>query len=87
MSNSGNTVLYVGMTSRLAKRAHEHKNHLVYGFSKKYNTCKLVYYECTQDVHAALNREKQLKRWRRSWKEQCIFEMNPTWKDLVEELE
>ncbi|MEK7640352.1 MAG: GIY-YIG nuclease family protein [Patescibacteria group bacterium] len=86
MTNPGNTVLYVGVTSRLSARTYEHAHHLVEGFSATYNTCKLVYYECTSDVLEALQREKQFKRWRRAWKEKCITEMNPTWKDLAEEL-
>ena len=66
----------------MQKRVWEHKNKVVDGFTKKYNVDRLVYYELTDSVDAALNREKQLKRWHREWKINLIKEMNPEFKDL-----
>jgi putative endonuclease len=62
------------------------KNKFAEGFTKKYNVYKLVYYELTENVEAALNREKQLKRWHRDWKLNLIREFNPEFKDLYESL-
>ena len=84
MTNYTETSLYIGVTSNLQKRVWEHKNKVVEGFTKKYNVDKLVYYELTEDVESALNREKQLKRWHRQWKINLIKEMNPEFKDLSE---
>ena len=74
------------MTNNLERRLFEHKNKLVKGFSKKYNLTKLVYYEITNDVNAAIKREKQLKNWHRQWKINLIESVNPEWKDLSIEL-
>ncbi len=74
--------MYVGVTNNLIRRIYEHKNKLVKGFTKKYNLNKLVYYEETHDVIAAITREKEIKKWRREKKNQLVNRMNPTWKDL-----
>ncbi len=66
----------------MQKRVWEHKNEVVEGFTKKYNVNKLVYYELTDSIESAINREKQLKRWHRQWKINLIKEMNPEFKDL-----
>ena len=66
----------------MQKRVWEHKNKVVDGFTKKYNVDRLVYYELTDSVDTALNREKQLKRWHREWKINLIKEINPEFKDL-----
>ena len=66
----------------MQKRVWEHKNKVVEGFTKKYNIDRLVYYELTDSVETAINREKQLKRWHRDWKINLIKEMNPEFKDL-----
>lgn len=79
-------VLYIGVTSDLIKRVYEHKQGFVSSFTKKYHVNKLVYYEVGQDTYAAITREKQLKKWRRSWKVELIEKMNPAWKDLYEDL-
>ena len=78
--------LYSGVTNDLLRRVQEHKLKQVKGFTKKYNVTMLVYFETTGDVYAALNREKQLKRWKRNWRIRVIEEMNPDWKDLFFEL-
>lgn len=79
-------ILYIGITNDLRRRIFEHKNKLIDGFTKKYNLTKLVFYEITNDVNAAIKREKQLKNWHRQWKLNLIEENNPNWKDLSEEL-
>ena len=84
LTNATNTTVYVGMTHNLEKRMYEHKNHLVNGFSDRYNTVKLVYYEWTDDKFGALAREKQLKKWSRIKKDRLINSMNPDWKDLTD---
>lgn len=82
MTNYSETSLYIGVTSNLQKRVWEHKNKVVEGFTKKYNVDKLVYYELTDSIESAINREKQLKHWHRQWKINLIKEMNPDFKDL-----
>ena len=84
LTNYNETTFYIGVTGNLQKRILEHKNKLVEWFTKKYNVDKLVYYEITNDVESAINREKQLKRWHRQWKINLIKEMNPEFKDLSE---
>jgi putative endonuclease len=85
LTNRTNRILYIGVTSDLARRIFEHKKKLVDGFSKKYNLNKLVYYEMTNDVNSAIRREKQLKNWHRDWKINLINQFNPEWKDLTDE--
>ena len=82
LSNWNDSVLYIGITSNLPRRLYEHRNHLADGFTKKYNVHKLVYFEDTNDVHAAIAREKQLKGWRREKKNALISKTNPQWLDL-----
>ena len=66
------------------RRIYEHKNNLIKGFTEKYAVHHLVYYEETSSVFAALQREKQLKKWNRSWKIRLIEELNPEWRDLTD---
>lgn len=80
--NFSNTTLYIGVTNNLERRIFEHKNELVDGFSKKYKLNKLVYYEQSNDINSAIQREKQLKNWHRDWKLNLIRETNPTFRDL-----
>ena len=82
LTNYNETTFYIGVTGNLEKRIWQHKNKVVDSFSKKYNLTKLVYYELTENVEAALNREKQLKRWHREWKINLIKQMNPNFDDL-----
>ena len=74
--------LYTGITNNLERRVYEHKNKLIEGFTKKYNITKLVYYEISNDVEAAIAREKQIKGWLRRKKIALIESVNPQWKDL-----
>jgi putative endonuclease len=82
LTNWNNQVMYIGVTNNLERRIYEHRNKLVDGFAKKYNVEKLVYFETASDVLAAIEREKQIKKWRREKKNQLVIEMNPEWKDL-----
>ena len=84
LASKPNGTLYIGVTSDLPKRAWEHKNDLVDGFSKKYGVHSLVYYETHDNMLSAITREKQLKKWNRAWKLELIEERNPEWKDLWE---
>lgn len=87
MSNKSHTVLYTGVTRNLIRRVYEHKNHAdPESFTAKYNVNKLVYYECTTDVKAAIQREKQIKSWKRKSKDILIDSMNPERKDLYGQL-
>ena len=76
--------LYTGVTNNLERRLYEHKNKLVKGFTEKYNVNKLVYYDSTTDVEAAIAREKQIKGWTRHKKNGLIESINPQWNDLSE---
>ncbi len=82
LSNQINTVIYIGVTNNLLRRIQEHKHKLKESFTKKYNCTKLVYFEETDSIHTAIEREKQLKNWRRQWKFNLIKEENPEFKDL-----
>ena len=82
LTNKTNKVLYTGVTNNLERRLYEHKNHLVDGFSSKYKTTKLVYYEVSESVESAIAREKQIKSYRRDKKIALINELNSEWKDL-----
>lgn len=82
-SKSG--TLYVGLTNNIKRRVYEHKNHLIKGFTAKYNVERLLYVETTDDALTAIKREKQIKRWRREKKAKLIDSLNPNWDDLSED--
>ena len=82
ISNSNNDVLYLGVTNNLERRIWEHKNQINSGFSAKYQCFKLVYFEQSSSIRAAIEREKQLKNWKREWKNALIGKFNPQWADL-----
>lgn len=86
LTNKSNDVLYIGMTSNLYRRIREHKKGLVEGFTKKYNVKKLVYVEFFDGPYAAIEKEKDLKRWRCEWKIRLIEENNPKWRVLTEKI-
>lgn len=87
LASATNYTLYIGVTGDLIRRVYQHKNNLdPTSFTAQYKVHKLVYFEQTNDVRAALEREKQLKGWRRSKKNALIESMNPQWKDLYPEL-
>ena len=86
LTNKNNKVLYIGVTNNLSRRIYEYKNKLVKGYTEGYNVNRLVYYEQTENIESAMNREKQLKNWHKKWKEDLIREFNPRWRDLSDEL-
>ncbi|MEH6383040.1 MAG: GIY-YIG nuclease family protein [Colwellia sp.] len=86
MTNMKNTTLYIGITSQLFQRVYQHKSKLTLGFTNKYNLNKLVYFESFETMYDAITREKQLKNWRRAWKENLIEQINPNWLDLSKDL-
>jgi len=86
VTNRPKGTLYIGVTSDLIKRIYQHKSHEIEGFSRKYGTDKLVYYELFDDTEIAIKREKQLKNWQRAWKMELIEKANPEWSDLYETL-
>ncbi len=86
MTNKNHTTLYTGVTNNLVRRVLEHKNHLIEGFTKRYNLEILVYYEMTKDIQAAILREKQIKGGSRKKKEILINSINPEWRDLFEDI-
>ena len=79
-------VLYTGVTNDLCRRVYQHKNKVYDGFTSKYNVNQLVYYDLTNDVTAAIEREKQIKGWRRDKKIALVEGINPKWIDLSIEL-
>lgn len=82
LTNSTNTVLYTGVTNNLQRRTEEHKAGVNDGFSKRYLTHKLVYFEEVAEIKAAIEREKQIKGWMRYKKIRLIESINREWKDL-----
>jgi len=86
LTNSRNTVLYVGVSSNLVKRIWDHKHKSYFGFTSRYNVDKLVYYEFFDDVINAIIREKQLKAGSRQKKIDLINKFNPEWKDLYSKI-
>ena len=85
-TNRHRTVLYTGVTNDLARRMAEHRDHVVKGFTNRYNVEYLAYYECTDNPEAAIMREKQIKGWVRAKKVALIEKMNSSWRDLAEDL-
>ena len=86
LASQRNGTLYVGSTTDLIKRVWEHKNKIIYSFTKKYNVHMLVYYEIHELYIEAAKREKSFKNWCRKWKLNLIEEFNPTWRDLYKDL-
>ena len=74
--------LYIGVTSNLVARTWQHREHLVEGFTKRYNVTMLAWYELHGTMESAILREKQLKKWNREWKLRLVQEANPEWRDL-----
>ncbi len=84
LASRRNGTLYTGVTNNLARRVYEHKNDLIDGFTKRYGVHHLVWFEMFENVSAAIQREKRIKKWNRTWKLQLIERDNPEWNDLVE---
>jgi putative endonuclease len=86
MTNRRNGVLYTGVTTNMPRRAYEHREGLIDGFTKRYGLKLLIYYESFDDVRDAIQREKNIKHWPRAWKVRLIHGFNPEWADLYESL-
>jgi putative endonuclease len=86
LASQRNGTLYIGVTNDLLLRVAQHKEGKIRGFTQKYKVNQLVYFEDINDIITAIEREKQLKRWKRAWKLKLIEEKNPKWKDLYTEL-
>jgi putative endonuclease len=86
MASRRNGTLYLGVTSDLPKRAYEHREGLIPGFTKRHRCKMLVWYQAFDDLDSARHRELQMKEWRRAWKLRVIEEMNPRWEDLYDSL-
>ena len=86
MTNHPRGVLYTGVTSDLSRRAYDHRESLIKGFTSRYGLIRLVYYETFPLVVDAIQREKNIKHWPRAWKDNLIATMNPDWRDLYAEL-
>jgi putative endonuclease len=86
MASARNGTLYIGVTSDLVKRAWEHRNGVVAGFTRKYRCKLLVWYAAYDDIEQARARELQMKKWKRQWKLSEIEQMNPEWQDLYNSL-
>jgi len=86
LCSSRNGTLYTGVTSYIIKRIYDHKHGMVEGVTKKYNVHCLVWYEMHDSVESAIIREKQIKKWKRSWKLKLIEKNNPQWNDLYKNI-
>ena len=86
MTNRPNGTLYIGVTSDLARRAWEHREGVVEGFTRQYDLKRLVFVERHEDIVSAIQREKNLKHWPRAWKVKLILAANPDWDDLYDQL-
>ncbi len=86
LSSDRNGTLYCGHTDDLAKRIWEHREKIYDGFTAKYGVARLVWYEVHYTREAAFTRERQIKKWNRSWKVRMIEQRNPKWLDLYETL-
>ena len=86
MASGRNGTFYIGVTNEIGRRAYEHREGLVEGFTKRYAVKQLVYYEPFEEVEAAIRRETRLKKWKRRWKLELIEAFNPGWRDLYEDL-
>jgi len=82
LTNRRHGALYIGVTNDILRRVHEHRTGVADGFSKSHELHRLVFFETHETVPLAIEREKQLKRWKRDWKIGLIEELNPDWNDL-----
>ena len=88
LANITNTVIYTGITRDLVRRVYEHRHHFdPTSFTAKYGVTRLVYFESTTDVRAAIEREKQIKGWNRARKNRLVETKNPQWQDLWESIQ
>ena len=86
LASRRNGTLYIGMTDDLAQRVWMHRTGVLPGFTKRYGVRMLVWYEQHETRESAFTRERQLKKWNRAWKLRLIEQMNPTWRDLYDDI-
>ncbi|MGH8146282.1 MAG: GIY-YIG nuclease family protein [Rhodanobacteraceae bacterium] len=86
LANKPGGALYIGVTSDLVKRVWQHRSDAVEGFSKRYRIHDLVHFEQCDSIVTAIEREKELKKWRRAWKVALVEKSNPKWLDLWPDL-
>ena len=86
LASKPNGTLYIGVTSDIARRVEGHRAGAVAGFTERYGVKLLVYFELHEDMYEAIQREKRVKKWNREWKINLIEMMNPTWRDLSDQL-
>jgi putative endonuclease len=86
LTNHPNGILYVGVTSNLIRRVHEHRTEATNGFTKRYALKRLVYFEIFDDIQTAIQREHSIKHWSRTWKVRLILANNPNWEDLYDNI-
>ena len=86
LASKRNGTLYISVTSNLIKRISEHRNNLMEGFTERYGVHSLVWYEPHESMESTIQREKQLKEWKRGWKMRLIETANPNWEDLYHTL-
>lgn len=85
LASQRNGTLYIGVTSDLIARIHQHRNETLDGFSRKHGVKRLVWFEVHEEMEPAIIREKRLKKWNRAWKLRLIEEVNPAWRDLAKD--
>ena len=85
LASRRNGTLYVGVTSNLAARIHQHREGLADGFTRKYAVKQLIWFEQHPTMESAITREKRIKKWNRAWKMEMIEATNPEWRDLAED--
>lgn len=86
MANKRNGTIYIGVTNNLSNRVWQHKQNVIESFTKKYSIHRLIYFEQHGSIHLAIEREKQIKKWRRQWKLELIERANPGWSDLYDSI-
>jgi putative endonuclease len=86
MANKRNGTIYLGVTSDLVKRAHDHRHGLIEGFTKQHRCKMLIWFEQFDDIQDARAREYSMKKWKRAWKLKVIEDANPDWRDLFDDL-
>jgi putative endonuclease len=86
LTSRRNGTLYVGMTENLVQRVWMHRNGALPGFTQRHGVKTLVWYEQHETREAAITRERQIKKWNRAWKLQMIERLNPSWRDLYDDL-
>lgn len=87
LASQRNGTIYIGVTDNILKRIDQHKTHYYpYSFTSKYNVTILVYYEILGSIKMAIARKHKLKNWKRIWKLKLIEEVNPTWRDLYDDI-